>query len=224
MIELVVFDMAGTTVHEGDAVNASFRAALARAGIQADPAVVNTVMGLHKPEAIRRLLSYAGRSLPEEAVMAIHEDFVKRMREYYATDPAVREVPGSATVFGKLRSAGIRIALNSGFSRPVVDVLLARLGWQVPAVIDAFITSDAVPRARPHPDMIQHLMAQLGIRDVRHVAKVGDTQADMEEGTNAGCALVIGVTSGSSTREQLQGWPHTHIVESVVDVPALLIA
>ena len=127
MIELVVFDMAGTTVHEGDAVNASFRAALARAGIQADPAVVNTVMGLHKPEAIRRLLSYAGRSLPEEAVMAIHEDFVKRMREYYATDPAVREVPGSATVFGKLRSAGIRIALNSGFSRPVVDVLLARL-------------------------------------------------------------------------------------------------
>ena len=97
-------------------------------------------------------------------------------------------------------------------------------GWQVPAVIDAFITSDAVPRARPHPDMIQHLMAQLGIRDVRHVAKVGDTQADMEEGTNAGCALVIGVTSGSSTREQLQGWPHTHIVESVVDVPALLIA
>ena len=33
MIELVVFDLAGTTVYDGDGVAASFRAALALAGL-----------------------------------------------------------------------------------------------------------------------------------------------------------------------------------------------
>src|SRR5262245_21056085 len=174
MIELVVFDMAGTTVYDGDAVNRSFRAALAGAGVEADPALVNTVMGLPKPQAIRRLLAAAGRSPTDGEVAAIHEDFVRRMRAYYETDPAVGEVPGAAATFAVLRRAGIKVALNTGFSRRVVEVLLARLGWHAPAVIDAVVTSDEVPRGRPHPDMIQRLMGRLGVADARRVAKVGE--------------------------------------------------
>src|SRR5262245_10586019 len=107
MIELVVFDLAGTTVYDGDAVSDSFRAALAAAGVKADPARVNAVMGLPKPQAIRRLLADAGRQLPEEEVAAIHEDFVQRMRHHYATDPSVREIPGAAEAFAALRRAGV---------------------------------------------------------------------------------------------------------------------
>ena len=222
MIELVVFDMAGTTVHDGDAVNASFRAALMAVGIAVDPAIVNTVMGLPKPEAIRILLAHSGRSLAEAEVQAIHDDFVRRMSHYYEVDPSVREVPGAAAVFAALRQKGIKVALNTGFSRAIANVLLGRLGWHCPTVIDAVVTSDEVPRGRPHPDMIQHLMARLGIRDAGRVAKVGDTKADLEEGINAGCGLVIGVTSGSFTRQQLQVCPHSHIVETVAEVPELV--
>lgn len=228
MIEMVVFDLAGTTVQDGDAVNASFRATLAAWGLEADPAVVNTVMGLPKPEAIRILLEHLGRpcGVPPsgEQVNAIHEDFTRRMRAYYATDPAVREIPGAGAAFAALRRAGIKVALNTGFFRPITEVLLARLGWHSPAVIDADVTSDEVPRGRPHPDMIRHLMARLGVSDPRRVAKVGDTKADLEEGTNAGCGLVIGVTTGSYSREQLQACPHSHILESVAEVPALLLS
>jgi phosphonatase-like hydrolase len=225
MIELVVFDMAGTTVYDGDAVNASFRAALAAWGAEADPALVNTVMGLAKPEAIRLLLQeLGGRGPSAETIDAIHDDFTRRMRDYYARDPAVREVPGATAAFAALRRAGIKVALNTGFFRPIADVLLMRLGWRCPDVIDADVTSDEVPRGRPHPDMIRHLMTRLGIQDARRVAKVGDTKADLDEGTNAGCGLVIGVTTGSSTREQLQAWPHSHIVGSVAEVPALILA
>jgi phosphoglycolate phosphatase-like HAD superfamily hydrolase len=71
--------------------------------------------------------------------------------------------------------------------------------------------------------MIRSLMARLGVREAARVAKVGDTRADLEEGTNAGCGLVVGVTSGSFTRQQLQACPHTHLVASVADVPALLL-
>jgi phosphonatase-like hydrolase len=227
MIELVVFDMAGTTVYDGDAVNASFRATLAGWGIAAEPAAVNAVMGLPKPEAIRILLDQLGRPLgvapSAENVHAIHEDFTRRMREHYATDPGVREIPGAAAAFAALRRAGIKVALNTGFFRPVTAALLARLGWGSPAVIDADVTSDEVPHGRPHPDMIRHLMARLGVRDALKVAKVGDTKADLEEGTNAGCGVVIGVTTGSCSRQQLAAWPHTHILESVAEVPALFL-
>ena len=223
MIELVVFDLAGTTVHDGDAVNSCFRAALAARGILADPALVNTVMGLPKPEAIRILLEQFGESPRAETIDAIHEDFTHRMRGYYADDPSVREIPGASAVFTTLRRAGIKVAVNTGFFRPIVDVLLTRLGWRVPDVIDADVTSDEVPRGRPHPDMIRHLMVRLGIDDPRKVAKVGDTKADLEEGTNAGCGLVIGVTTGSCSRVTLQGYPHSHILESIVEVPALVL-
>jgi len=223
MIKLIVFDMAGTTVYDGDAVNASFRAALAKAGVQVDPAVVNTVMGLPKPEAIRLLLAQAGRAIREEEVQTIHDDFVQRMRDYYKSDPAVREIPGAVAAFAALRRAGVKVALNTGFSRSVADALLARLGWRAPEVIDAAIASDDVPRGRPHPDMIQMLMRRLGIDDPRQVAKVGDTKADLEEGANAACGLNIGVTTGSFTREQLLACPHSHIVESVAEVSALVL-
>ena len=224
MIELVVFDMAGTTVHDGDAVNESFRAALAAFGVGTDAAFVNTVMGLHKPDAIRILLDRAGRNPSANEVDAIHEDFVKRMRNYYATDAAVREIPGATSAFATLRRAGVKIALNTGFNRAVADVLLGRLGWRAPAVIDADVTSDEVPHGRPEPDMIRLLMRRLGVRDSGAVAKVGDTRADLEEGANAGCGLNIGVTTGSYTREQLEVHPHTHIVTSVADVPELIRA
>jgi phosphonatase-like hydrolase len=224
MIELVVFDMAGTTVHDGDAVNSSFCAALAGAGVETDPAVVNTVMGLPKPAAIRLLLARAGRRVVEEEVNAIHETFVWRMCGHYATDPSVREIPGAAAAFAALRRAGMKVALNTGFNRAVADVLLTRLGWRSPAVIDADVTSDEVPRGRPHPDMIRLLMARLGIANASHVAKVGDTQADLEEGVNAGCGLIIGVTTGSYTAEQLRSCPHSHILTSVAEVPRLLLS
>jgi phosphoglycolate phosphatase-like HAD superfamily hydrolase len=89
-------------------------------------------------------------------------------------------------------------------------------------VIDAEVASDEVPRGRPYPDMIRHLMDRLGIRDARKVAKVGDTRADLEEGANAGCGLVIGVTTGSFTGEQLRSYPHSHILAAVVEVPKVL--
>jgi len=225
MIELVVFDMAGTTVHDGDAVNSAFRATLAEWQLDADPAQVDAVMGLYKPDALRILLDGFGgeriRPTPE-TIDAMHASFNRRMLAFYETDASIREIPGAAETFASIRAKGIKVALNTGFSRPIADAILRRLGWSIPDVVDAVVTSDEVAHGRPHPDMIRHLMATFGISDPLRVAKVGDTRADLEEGTGAGCALVIGVTTGSFTREELGEYPHTHIVESVADVPGLI--
>jgi phosphonatase-like hydrolase len=220
-IELVVFDMAGTTVYDGNAVSNCFRAAFAAAGLEVDPAAVNRVMGLPKPEAIRRLVESSPLCVTlRERVPAIHEDFVARMRHYYASDPSIHEVPGASETFAVLRQAGIKCTLNTGFSRAIASVLITRLGWQ--DCINASVTSDEVARGRPHPDMIHYLMKEFCITSAMHVAKVGDTPVDLEEGANAGCGMVIGVTRGSNTREQLAQWPHTHLIDSVADLPELL--
>jgi len=68
------------------------------------------------------------------------------------------------------------------------------------------------------------LMKRLGMIDPARVAKVGDTPADLQEGRNAGCGLIIGVTQGTHSREQLEGHPHTHLFDSVKGMPTILRA
>jgi phosphoglycolate phosphatase-like HAD superfamily hydrolase len=57
--------------------------------------------------------------------------------------------------------------------------------------------------------------------DVRDVAVVGDTVRDLEAGWNAGVAFRVAVLTGAHDRATLRAAPHTHIVESVADVPSI---
>ncbi|HZW32200.1 MAG TPA: HAD family hydrolase [Isosphaeraceae bacterium] len=222
-VQLVVFDMAGTTVHDDDSVNRCIRDALRAVGLVVAPATVNAVMGLPKPEALAVLVRQHGREADLiDRLEAIHRDFVARSIAFYQDDPSVRAVAGAAPVFQVLKRAGVRIALNTGFNRPITRVILDRLGWSSSSLIDATISSDEVPRGRPHPDMIRELMGRLNVDDPRRVAKVGDTPADLEEGSNAGCGWIIGVTSGTHTRDELALCPHTHLVETLAEIPGVL--
>jgi phosphonatase-like hydrolase len=221
-IDLVVFDMAGTTVNDEDGVNRSVRAALAEVELVVTPAAVNEVMGIPKPLALKHLIESGGRPDLVARLDAIHADFVARMIRFYQTDPSVREIAGASNVFRRLRGAGIKVALDTGFSRDIAQVILDRLGWSDRTLIDITVTSDEVPRGRPHADMIAKAMHDLGITDPSRVAKVGDTPSDLQEGTAAGCGLVIGVTAGSHTARQLEPFQHTHLISTVAELPKLL--
>ena len=83
-----------------------------------------------------------------------------------------------------------------------VGVILGVVFWRrqkglADPLIDVTVTSDEVKRGRPQPDMVFKAMQELGLKDAKRVAKVGDTPSDLEEGVNAGCGAVIGVTAGS---------------------------
>jgi len=222
-IDLVVFDIAGTTVNDDDSVSRCLRAALEAAGVRRTAAAVNRVMGLAKPAAIAILVEEAGLAeVPARALCAIHRDFVARSIAFYERDPSVREVAGTASVFERLQRNGIRVALDTGFDRSITRVILDRLGWSASSLIDAVICSDEVPRGRPHPDMIHELMSRLGVADPRRVAKVGDTPADLHEGQSAGCGLIVGVTLGTHSRQELEPHPHTHLIETVAELPGVL--
>lgn len=222
--DLVIFDIAGTTVFDGDAVGMCLRQALehsARASFTRDE--VNTYMGIAKPVAIASLLEQrTGRRPHVDKVGEIHADFEARMLEHYRASPEVKEVNGAAALFRELRGRGLKVALDTGFGRPITDAVLRRLGWSIPDMIDASVTSDDVAEGRPAPDMVFRAMALTEISDVKRVIKVGDTPSDLQEGTNAGCGMVVGVTSGSHTDAQLRPYPHTALINSIRELPDLL--
>ncbi len=70
--------------------------------------------------------------------------------------------------------------------------------------------------------MIHTLMQRLLIADVKNVAKVGDTESDMEEGRNAGCGLVVAITTGTSAPDQLLPYHPDHLIHSLQGLPALI--
>jgi phosphoglycolate phosphatase-like HAD superfamily hydrolase len=48
--------------------------------------------------------------------------------------------------------------------------------------------------------------------------------SDLLAGTRAGAGVVAGVLTGAHSRDDLATAPHTHIIDSVADLPAVLRA
>ncbi|TNF43716.1 MAG: HAD family hydrolase [Cytophagales bacterium] len=221
-IKLAVFDMAGTTIHDENSVAKSFQKALNQHGY---PSVTlqeaNEKMGYSKPQAIRELLEIHEpdpEKITEELIMTIHDSFVQGMLDFYAEDPSVRPVEDAEAVFEALHGMGILVALDTGFSRDITDLILKRVGWDNGNLVDATAASDEVEKGRPYPHMIQKIMSELGINDPKSVIKIGDTEVDVNEGHNAGCLMSIGLTSGVFSEAELIPHRPTHLVASLSEV------
>jgi phosphonatase-like hydrolase len=223
-IQLAVFDIAGTTLHDESNVALVLQGALQAAGVAVTIPEVNEVMGYAKPYAIRYLLEQHQHpeSGNQDFITELHEKFVNDMKTHYANSEQVREKSGVSAVFATLREKGIKVALDTGFDREITNVILDRVGWLKEGLVDAVATSDEVTYGRPYPYMIYSIMEQLEIKSIQAVAKIGDTTSDLEEGTNAGCKYVIGVTTGAYTKEELQQGPHTHLISTLDELLPIL--
>ena len=217
MIELVALDMAGTTIDEHGDVYLALHDAVAAEGVDASDQLVARWMGTDKREAIANLVvEGGGKPLTPEGV--------ERGYERYAARPP-EPIAGVPEALAALQQAGVRVALTTGFARDVADPLLAGLGWaEGDGLIDAVVTVDEVAAGRPAPYLIFRAMEQTGVHRVDRVLVAGDTAADLQAGTNAGAAAVVGVATGGLTYEQLGAHRHTHLLPSVADLPTLAAA
>ena len=217
-VELVVMDMAGTTVHDGGEVPAAFRSALAAHGIHLQDPEIAEVRGASKREVIARLLARHRPDADSADADAVYAGFVDALAERYRT--GARAVEGAEETIRWLRARGVHVALNTGFDRATTRLLLDALGW-AQGVVEAVVCGDDVPRGRPAPYLLFRAMEAVGAASVHRVMNVGDTELDLRAGANAGVAWNVGVTSGAHPRERLQRAPHTHLVESVAALPGL---
>ncbi len=222
MIQLAVFDMAGTTVVDDNFVAKAFQKAFRLHDLHISEADVNPLMGYHKPVAIAMVLEQLGESAGEALVHSIHAAFVSEMLDFYDYSPEVRPMPGAEDLFLFLKERGVKVGLNTGFSRDIASAIVSRFQWLERGLVDAFIGSDEVANGRPHPDMINTLKARLAIGNNAAVMKVGDTVVDILEGRNAGCEYIVAVTTGAATAEELSQHGPTQLIHHLNEIVAFV--
>lgn len=222
-IKLVVFDMAGTTVSDENYVAQSFQQAMEKHGYNVKLEDVNPLMGYEKPLAIQMMLDKYETDvlkINEEIIHQIHTEFVNIMIDFYTHSQEIKPLPNVENTFEELRAMGIKIGLDTGFSKNIADLIINRLQWE--DKIDIMVASDEVKNGRPYPDMINQIKTRLNIQPEDLVVKVGDTEVDINEGINAGCKYVVGVTTGAFTRSELEPFHPTHIIDNISELIAII--
>jgi phosphonatase-like hydrolase len=221
-IAMVVFDMAGTTVDEGNVVYRTLHKAIEKVCPSVSfEDVLKLGAGKEKLQAIRETLSGSNISLNEATIQEIFKDFLGLLDIAYAN---LIVVPTNNTerLFNELRTKDIKVVLNTGYNTVTAISLLNKLNWVKGVQYDLLVTSSDVSNNRPMPDMILYAMDQLNITDATTVIKVGDSTIDIEEGRNAGCKYNIGVTTGAHTKAQLEKANPDYIFDNIYDVVSVL--
>ncbi len=201
-IELVALDMAGTTVADDGAVKEAFREALDAVGLTAgqltgDPQeYIRRTMGQSKIVVFTELLG-GDRHRAEQANTAFEVAFDR------AVDRGeVAPVPGAEASLARLRAAGMRLCLTTGFSPVTRDRIVSALGWE--GLVDLVLSPADAGRGRPWPDMILTAVLRLRIDDVAHVAVEGTPRATCWPGPDPGPRWSSACSAGP-TREL--NWP-----------------
>ncbi|MBX9891488.1 MAG: HAD hydrolase-like protein [Chitinophagaceae bacterium] len=220
-VNAVFFDIAGTTVTDDGFVKLAFINAFKAFGIALKDEETDSVMGFKKIEAIKIIADEHGLSWNNQKLLEVHDRFATEMKAVYAS-VALQPLPGVIETFKWLQQRGIAFGFNTGFTREITDVVLAKLGWNQDNYAKAVVSSDEVIAGRPAPYMIQKLMDKLGIANVATCIKVGDTEVDVMEGKNAGCGKVVSVTTGTYSRADLEQFKPDFIIDHMQELVAII--
>lgn len=226
-IQLIVFDMAGTTIQDHKEVETCFAKAAEQTGLVVSAERILAVQGLAKRFVFEMLWQeQTGEQATalDKRVEHSYQVFKSILEQHYRTHEVLPTI-GCLELFAYLKAQAIKIALTTGFYRTVTNIILKRLNWDqgldanyvgnASSFIDISIASDEVTQGRPSPLMIQKAMQTFGITDPKQVINIGDTPSDLESGKRAGCALSLGVTNGTHTIEQLLPYPHDGLYPSL---------
>jgi phosphonatase-like hydrolase len=215
IIQLVVCDMAGTTVTDNHEVEYCFSLAARKTGLRITDAEILSVQGWAK----RRVFEvYWERQLGKkndawlDKVENSYTTFAQILENHYTENP-VTTTEGTLALFAFLKERGIPIALTTGFYRKVTNIILHKLDWlkglnkqytgNGSGIIQASVVSDEVEHGRPEPDMILKAMQLLNVKEASNVINIGDTPSDIESGKKAGCRYSCCVTNGTHSAQQL---------------------
>jgi len=199
-ITVACIDMAGTTVRDDGTVMEAFTAAIAEQDLSAQAydramTAVRSTMGQSKIEVFRRILG--DEASARKANEAFEDHYAAAVR-----DGAVEAVPGAEDTLMRLRDAGIRVCLATGFSPATRDAIIDELAWG--GLIDLALSPADAGRGRPWPDLPLTALLKLRGGAVSELAVAGDTTSDIESGLRAGAAVVAGVLTGAGSRADLE--------------------
>ncbi|MBT2483433.1 MULTISPECIES: HAD family hydrolase [unclassified Microbacterium] len=219
-LELVVLDMAGTTVLDDGVVEQAFQRAAERTGVADrmpwEEALdhVRVTMGQSKIDVFTHLAG-GDVAAAERATAAFEGAYAEIVAEQ-----GVAEIPGAADAIQGLKDAGLTVVLTTGFAPVTRNALIDGLGWH--GLVDLVLSPVDAGRGRPAPDLVLTALLRTGASAVAAVAVVGDTVSDVESGRRAGAGFVAGVLSGAHDRPSLSAAGADAVLDDVTALRAVL--
>lgn len=250
-IQAVILDWAGTTVDHGSlAPVRTLERVMAQRGVPVSEEEARLHMGLLKRDHIFATLQIPrvasswtakfGRPSSTADVDSLYAEFIPLqmacLGEYSTLIPGVREA------LNVMRGRGWKIGATTGYTRPMLDLLLEKAAPQG-YTPDCASCPDDVGAGRPHPFMCYLIASRLKVYPLETYLKVGDTAVDIEEGLNAGMWSIgvartgnaVGLTYNqfnalsrddqqsrlTRARAELAGAGAHYVIDSLLDLPAV---
>ena len=205
--DLIAFDWDGTLFDSTAIIVRCIQAAVRDVGgvVPTDQAAAYVIgMGL------TQALAHAAPDVPPEK----YPELGNRYRFHYLQrqdDLSLFE--GVLPLLSDLRERGHLLAVATGKSRRGLDESLHSVDLR--GVFDSSRTADQTA-GKPHPLMLQELMAELDVLPGR-LLMIGDTTHDLQMAVNAGCASV-GVSYGAHEPNDFESLRPLHVAHSVRDL------
>jgi phosphonoacetaldehyde hydrolase len=251
-VRAVIFDWAGTTVDFGSlAPVRTLERVFAEAGVAITEAEARRDMGIAKRDQIISMLhtdriadawkQKHGTAPDESSADALYERFIPL--QFACLSEYSRVISGVPEVIAALRRRGMAIGSTTGYTRAMLDVLVTSAeaeGYRP----DCSFSPEEVGAGRPSPFMIFAAAIRMKVYPLGTIVKVGDTEADIHEGLNAGVWSVGVAASGNSVglaaeeylalpaleranrltiaRQKLQSAGAHYIVDTLADLTAVI--
>ncbi|MDK9695509.1 MAG: HAD family hydrolase [Siculibacillus sp.] len=121
-------------------------------------------------------------------------------------------------ILGGLAARGLGLGIASSDGEAAIRDTVVRFG--LTDLVDFVCGWDSGHGPKPEPGMVHAFCRAVGVAPAE-VVMVGDTLHDIEMGRAAGCGLVVGVLTGTGTREVLGGVADL-VLDGIADLEAAL--
>jgi phosphoglycolate phosphatase len=166
-------------------------------------------LGLHDA------LKHAAPGLAPERYPELAQQYRKH---YWARQEELVLFPGTLEMLHALKERQHFLAVATGKNRRGLDEALKQA--QLQGLFDATRTADETA-SKPHPLMLQELMAELGVPAERTLM-IGDTTHDLQLAVNAGTARV-GVSFGAHDHETFAEFEPLFVAHSTAELQGWLL-
>ncbi len=210
--DLIAFDWDGTLFDSTALIARCIQRAAVDIGL-AEPSfdAARYVIGL----GLRDALEHAVPGLPAER----YPELGLRYRHHYlASEHELALFEGTLPMLAALKARHHWLAVATGKNRVGLDRVLG--AQEMHGLFDATRTADET-RSKPHPQMLQELMAEFGVAPERTLM-IGDTTHDLQLARNAGAASV-GVSFGAHDHETFADLNPLFVAHSTTELHDWLI-
>ncbi|MBK7616891.1 MAG: HAD-IA family hydrolase [Vitreoscilla sp.] len=211
--DLIAFDWDGTLFDSTAMIVHSIQQACRDIGVAVpsnEAAAYVIGLGLHDA------LKHAVPGLPEERYPELG---LRYRHHYFASQHEISLFDGTLAMLHDLKQRHHFLTVATGKTRRGLDEALA--STELRGLFDASRTADET-FSKPHPRMLQELMAEFGVSPERTLM-IGDTTHDLQLALNAGAASV-GVSYGAHDHEAFAPLNPLHVAHSTRELHDWLLA